>query len=170
MNLRSSDPNALRRKIRCGKRARVIGGNPLVGALMNSARTPYRVAGSLVPSRAIGDEYLKHGKYSCWPFKTYLPYITHKPQVRSYRVEERNDAAGDELGNVPVFSIVVASDGLWDLLSNDTAGMLALGWTMMEGRGLSFGSSSSSSTAGCEGDVGGIGEASGSSQLSTTCK
>ena len=29
-----------------------------------------------------------------------------------------------------------ASDGLWDLLSNDTAGMLALGWTMMEGEAV----------------------------------
>lgn len=168
--MRSSDPNALRQRIR--KRAGSSGSSSssfLSGALLSTSRIPYRVAGSLVPSRALGDEYLKQARYSCRPFKPYLPYITHKPQVRSYRVERSAGCGngGDSSGSVPALCIVMATDGLWDLLSNDTAGMLALGWAMMEGHGLpsSDVSSASPPAGGVLGSGTGVSEANRRSPL-----
>ena len=89
-------------------------------------------------------------------------YITHKPQVRSYRVERSAGCGngGDSSGSVPALCIVMATDGLWDLLSNDTAGMLALGWAMMEGHGLP--SSDVSSASPPAGDV--LGSGTGASE------
>lgn len=55
-----------------------------------------RVLGVLAMSRAIGDNYLK-------------PYVTSKPEVT---VIDRTDE--DEC-------LILASDGLWDVVSNDTA-------------------------------------------------
>ena len=55
-----------------------------------------RVLGMLAMSRAIGDNYLK-------------PYVIAEPEVT---VTERTD--GDEC-------LILASDGLWDVVSNDTA-------------------------------------------------
>lgn len=55
-----------------------------------------RVLGVLAMSRAIGDSYLK-------------PYVISEPEVT---VTDRTD--GDEC-------LILASDGLWDVVSNDTA-------------------------------------------------
>ena len=148
MAMRSSDPAAMRRRIRRGPNSQnmyTYQGNQGVNFRVSAARNPLRVAGSLVPSRALGDEYLKHAKYSCHPFTKHLPYITHKPQVRTYHVK-RNPNASAESAATPL-SIVIATDGLWDLLSNNTAGMLSLGWAVMEGRGMETTSNSQSTTA-----------------------
>lgn len=55
-----------------------------------------RVLGVLAMSRAIGDNYLK-------------PYVISEPEVT---VTERS--SGDEC-------LILATDGLWDVVSNDTA-------------------------------------------------
>ncbi|KAK9154362.1 hypothetical protein Sjap_001842 [Stephania japonica] len=60
-----------------------------------------RVQGVLATSRAIGDNYLK-------------PYVSSEPEVT---VTERTDY--DEC-------LILASDGLWDVISNDTACQIAL--------------------------------------------
>lgn len=56
----------------------------------------YRVQGQLAITRAIGDTELK-------------PYITSEPEIVSFQLE------GDE------DFIIMASDGLWDEVSNDQA-------------------------------------------------
>ncbi|XP_072994927.1 probable protein phosphatase 2C 8 [Typha latifolia] len=56
----------------------------------------YRVLGVLATSRSIGDYYLK-------------PYVTSEPEVT---VTDRTE--GDEF-------LILASDGLWDVVSNDVA-------------------------------------------------
>ena len=55
-----------------------------------------RVLGMLAMSRAIGDSYLK-------------PYVIPEPEVT---ITDRSD--GDEC-------LILASDGLWDVVSNETA-------------------------------------------------
>lgn len=67
-----------------------------------------RVGGTLMVTRALGDGYLKAAAYSMPPFNRALPYITSKPKVT--RVEL--DAASDAF-------VVVASDGVWEHMSND---------------------------------------------------
>eukprot|EP00659_Diplonema_papillatum_P000656 gene656-1006_t len=65
-----------------------------------------RVAGSLMVTRALGDPYLKYPQYSFVPYKQHLPYITSNPVVSQHALSA-NDAA-----------IVLASDGLYNMLSN----------------------------------------------------
>eukprot|EP00755_Sulcionema_specki_P007851 Sspe_Gene.39342::Locus_18979_Transcript_1_1_Confidence_1.000_Length_2106::g.39342::m.39342 len=67
---------------------------------------PRRVAGSLMVTRAMGDSYLKHAEYSFPPFQQFLPYITCVPVVTKHTLSD-----GDH-------SLVLASDGLYNMLSN----------------------------------------------------
>jgi len=68
-----------------------------------------RVAGSLMVTRALGDGYLKRKNLSMPPFQEHVPYITVKPKVTKI-----------ELHSSHAF-LVIASDGIWDHLSNDEA-------------------------------------------------
>ena len=135
-----------------------------------------RVGGSLIPTRAFGDEYLKHSKYSCIPFEQYVPYITHVPEINSYELMEEEDeeeeegeeeeeegeahnhtttttATNDDDSNY--LAIVLASDGLWDVVTNEEVGHLTCAFIDQERKerkerkernSLSTSSSSSSSS------------------------
>ncbi|GLJ22244.1 hypothetical protein SUGI_0418200 [Cryptomeria japonica] len=70
----------------------------------------YRVLGVLAMSRAIGDKYLK-------------PYVIAEPDLR---VRERN--AEEEC-------LILASDGLWDVVSNDVACEVSRRCLAFHGRG-----------------------------------
>eukprot|EP01043_Picozoa_sp_COSAG02_P023582 COSAG02_NODE_1264_length_13544_cov_71.926441_5_plen_312_part_00 len=58
-------------------------------------------------TRAMGDGYLKKSKLSQAPFKDHCPYITSTPETHELEISE-DDAF-----------IVLASDGIWDLLQNE---------------------------------------------------
>lgn len=83
-----------------------------------------RVAGSLIPSRALGDLYLKHRRFSLKPYMAKLPpldgsrgYISSTPEVATYRALSR----GDDHGAEPRYCIVAATDGLWDHMTDKEA-------------------------------------------------
>ncbi|KAJ1494053.1 phosphatase 2C-like domain-containing protein [Baffinella frigidus] len=67
-----------------------------------------RVGGTLMVTRALGDGYLKDKAYSMWPFNRSLPYITGKPKVSRVEIDIAKDAF-----------VVVASDGIWEHMTND---------------------------------------------------
>jgi len=66
-----------------------------------------RVAGSLTVSRSFGDVYLKKKEFSYEPYRSYVPYITCEPEI-----------IVKELSPNDKF-MVMASDGLWEVLSNE---------------------------------------------------
>ena len=70
---------------------------------------PLRVAGSLMVTRALGDAYLKVAALSTSPFAQYCPYITAEPEMYTHQISARDDF------------IILASDGIWDHLSNEEA-------------------------------------------------
>eukprot|EP00501_MAST-03F_sp_TOSAG23-6_P002332 GSMAST32.ASY1.ANO1.2434.1 assembled CDS len=65
-----------------------------------------RVGGSLAVTRCLGDLYLKLPDFSRPPFHDHLPYITAEPEINHYQWSAKQ-------------FIVVASDGLWDELTNE---------------------------------------------------
>eukprot|EP01060_Flectonema_neradi_P003011 TRINITY_DN1188_c4_g1_i1.p1 TRINITY_DN1188_c4_g1~~TRINITY_DN1188_c4_g1_i1.p1 ORF type:complete len:520 (+),score=88.74 TRINITY_DN1188_c4_g1_i1:61-1620(+) len=67
-----------------------------------------RVAGSLMVTRAVGDSYLKNQSHSFPPYVAHLPYITSAPIISEHSVQKDTD-----------LSIVLGSDGLYNLLPND---------------------------------------------------
>ena len=69
---------------------------------------PQRVAGSLMVTRALGDAYLKDSELSDPPFKEHCPYITAQPETFVIDLTPEDKF------------IVLASDGIWDLLSNES--------------------------------------------------
>lgn len=68
-----------------------------------------RVAGSLTVTRCLGDLYLKMMEFSKPPFTKGLPYVSAEPEVS----RPRQWKAGEY--------IIIASDGLWDYLSDKEA-------------------------------------------------
>ena len=74
-----------------------------------AAAATKRVAGSLMVTRALGDGYLKRKELSMPPFEDHVPYITAKPKVSRMDLDKRHTF------------LVIASDGVWDHLSNDEA-------------------------------------------------
>ena len=67
-----------------------------------------RVAGTLMVTRALGDSYLKNPFHSFPPYVGHLPYITSAPIVSEHAFQRDTDV-----------SIVLGSDGLYNLLPND---------------------------------------------------
>ena len=58
-------------------------------------------------TRAMGDGYLKKTKLSQAPFADHCPYITGSPEIHDLEIHD-DDAF-----------VVLASDGIWDLLENE---------------------------------------------------
>ena len=77
-----------------------------------------RVCGSLAVTRAIGDFYLKQRDCSHPPYNTHLPYITAEAEVGSFKLPP---ASSDEWP-----WLVLASDGLWELLDKDRVSRIIL--------------------------------------------
>jgi serine/threonine protein phosphatase PrpC len=67
-----------------------------------------RVAGTLMVTRSLGDAYLKDPKYDSTGMYRGSPYIHCLPDVSAFLV----DPAEEQV-------VVLASDGLWDFLSDD---------------------------------------------------
>ncbi len=76
----------------------------------------YRVAGSLVVTRALGDAYLKRAALSIPPYAAGVPYITGMPQVCMFELA----------GALQPLLLVLASDGVWETLSNAEVAAAAL--------------------------------------------
>eukprot|EP01059_Diplonema_ambulator_P030651 TRINITY_DN5331_c1_g2_i2.p1 TRINITY_DN5331_c1_g2~~TRINITY_DN5331_c1_g2_i2.p1 ORF type:complete len:500 (+),score=63.50 TRINITY_DN5331_c1_g2_i2:309-1808(+) len=73
-----------------------------------------RVAGTLMVTRALGDVYLKMQEFSFPPYRLHVPYITSDPVITVHPLSD-----GD-------LSLVMASDGLYNLLDNQKVAELAL--------------------------------------------
>ncbi len=82
------------------------------------------VKGKLQPTRSLGDAYLKYSEFNGHPDRRagrYIsppytpPYITAEPEVARHDLESRDQF------------LLMASDGLWDYLSNDEAVEVASG-------------------------------------------
>jgi pyruvate dehydrogenase phosphatase len=82
------------------------------------------VKGRLQPTRAIGDAYLKHSEMNAPPGHSRTwgrhirapytpPYITSSPELRALQVDHSNKDTESFL--------VLACDGVWDVLSNEEA-------------------------------------------------
>ncbi|KAJ4969732.1 hypothetical protein NE237_002831 [Protea cynaroides] len=84
----------------CGDSCAVLNRGGKAVPLSNDHKDGARVLGVLAMSRAIGDSYLK-------------PYVVSEPEVT---ITERTEE--DEC-------LILASDGLWDVVSNDTACSIA---------------------------------------------
>lgn len=69
-----------------------------------------RVAGSLTVTRALGDGYLKRPELAVGESAMFVPYITAVPQVSVY-----------DLRHCSPCVLVLASDGVWDHVSNSDA-------------------------------------------------
>uniref|UniRef100_A0A7S2FF69 protein-serine/threonine phosphatase n=1 Tax=Octactis speculum TaxID=3111310 RepID=A0A7S2FF69_9STRA len=89
--------------------------NPIRGSRPSGGRQIKRVAGSLAVTRAIGDLYLKDGRFSSLPHVNHLPYITATPATASRRLNHPHD-----------LFIVIGSDGVWDNATNDDV----VGWIL----------------------------------------
>eukprot|EP00002_Diphylleia_rotans_P005548 TRINITY_DN1470_c0_g4_i1.p1 TRINITY_DN1470_c0_g4~~TRINITY_DN1470_c0_g4_i1.p1 ORF type:complete len:578 (+),score=131.42 TRINITY_DN1470_c0_g4_i1:55-1788(+) len=72
-----------------------------------------RVAGSLIVTRAFGDGFLKYHELSFLPYQAYVPYISADPEIRTHSLILEDSC------------LIIASDGLWDLLSNEDAVQVA---------------------------------------------
>lgn len=70
------------------------------------APQPERVAGCLMVTRAFGDLFLKYPELSYRPFVHFVPYITCEPEIVVH-----DSTCRDRF-------LVVASDGLWELFSD----------------------------------------------------
>lgn len=100
---RSSDPNP----VRLSDALKDLKEMQPEGVTLDESDFPLRVAGTLMVTRAIGDAYLKRSEYSYPPYQDYTPYITSEPEVISHQIKPEDDF------------IVMASDGLWEILSNE---------------------------------------------------
>ena len=78
---------------------------------------PLRVAGSLMVTRALGDFYLKDKAYSWPPFRQHVPYISGRPVITEHTICTR-----ESLRDV---CIVLASDGLYNVLSDNEIAQIA---------------------------------------------
>jgi len=67
-----------------------------------------KVAGCLVPTRAIGDAFLKRSQFSFDPFKRKCPYITCHPDVSMKTIDSENHTY-----------LIIATDGIWENVSED---------------------------------------------------
>jgi pyruvate dehydrogenase phosphatase len=84
------------------------------------------VKGRLQPTRSIGDAYLKFSEFNAdasqgssgrhIPPPYSPPYITAKPELREFETSRAPEHSER------VAFLIVASDGLWDVLSNEDAG------------------------------------------------
>ena len=76
-----------------------------VGGRKKAPKPPLlRVAGTLAVTRALGDMYLKHRRYSPDDFRPHVPYITAEPATSATELDPRKDLL-----------VVLASDGLWEV-------------------------------------------------------
>eukprot|EP01063_Lacrimia_lanifica_P007877 TRINITY_DN1504_c1_g1_i2.p1 TRINITY_DN1504_c1_g1~~TRINITY_DN1504_c1_g1_i2.p1 ORF type:complete len:724 (+),score=83.08 TRINITY_DN1504_c1_g1_i2:129-2174(+) len=89
--------------------------NPVRRGRANAVGTaPLRVAGSLMVTRAMGDSYLKREGCSMPPYRVNVPYITSEPVITEHHFDPSRD-----------HSIVLGSDGLYNMLTNEEVVQLA---------------------------------------------
>eukprot|EP01097_Dermamoeba_algensis_P007804 TRINITY_DN49_c0_g1_i2.p1 TRINITY_DN49_c0_g1~~TRINITY_DN49_c0_g1_i2.p1 ORF type:complete len:219 (+),score=27.43 TRINITY_DN49_c0_g1_i2:414-1070(+) len=79
---------------------------------------PERLLGHLMVTRAFGDAFLKIKNFAPQQAQKFqLPYITCEPVVTSYSLTESEEDY-----------VVLASDGLWDMMTNEEVSQLLHEW------------------------------------------
>jgi len=74
-------------------------------------------------TRAFGDAYLKRAANSYAPYDKYTPYITVEPEIHYHELQESD------------LFMVIASDGLWEILSNEEVAEFVLAYRQRGGTG-----------------------------------